>query len=1337
MEKQHNTEEKKVQTQEESQLFQEKEGGNKEGQQHEKHEKQEQHQRQEEQDEQKMANLMKQAKEDFHTRLTEYLEGGNPVLRMNGKTKEFEIRFGTNTRPGGSRPVSKLDYDNVVKQIRAVGFKPDQKNGDKGIEMLRINTEYMDKNGQVKQSNIRAELLGIDMIQDYCKTNSLEKVATPTANIENKIKFTQKSSTIGKDGKYQKPIDLPDMNFRVSYQLEQDYQLKSPVVSGIVSKWADNKKNFRCMNRVRFEHPELPINIDLSIVRTNAKVNGVQFMTYTIQQAKVFENVPTYEIELEVDNARVGNGTKYQTVESIMEAIRKATRIILGGIQGSNYPISFTERNSVYRTYMRMMHGIDFQPRNIRSGDFIGPDSYTLQIENILEASDDSSVPNIRDHYSVTDKADGDRKMLFVSHDGKIYFIDKNMNITFTGCKTGEKTIFLSLIDGEHIKYDKNRNFINLYAAFDIYFVNGKSIREREFMFDLDVDISIDEETEDKKKKEHSRKTEYRLPLLNRFTSILKPSSIINENNVVWKEIIGKKGEKGWMDQKSGKIVKVEPKKNVACGIRVECKKFYFTTASTTIFEGCSNILSNVADGVFDYETDGLIFTPSNTGVASNRGGVAGPLRKTTWDMSFKWKPIESNTIDFLVSVKKDNTGKDKISNIFQDGLNTQGATDVVQYKTLILMCGFNEKEHGYENPFNDIIHERLPHADSKHLENEDLYQPVPFNPTDPYDEKGSICNIFLKNDGQKQLMLAEDGDHFQESTIVEFRYDKSKEPGWRWIPIRVRYDKTQKLLAKQPEYGNAYHVANNNWHSIHNEITEDMIRTGEGVPDRSNLGEGDVYYNECYNEESKTVALRNFHNLYIKKKLVLAVSEPGQSLIDYAVGRGGDIPKWKAARLGFVLGIDLFSKNIMDPVKGACARYLNECKKTNRLFYAIFVNGNTALNIRDDDAVTDQKEKQIVNAIFGQGIKDERVLGKGVFKRYGIAETGFNISSCQFALHYFFENPKVLHGFMRNLAECTKINGYFIGTCFDGSSIFDLLKKKQKGETHTFMTSTYNGKSKKICEIAKKYDETGFAEDETSIGYAIDVYQESINKVCREYLVNFKYLVRILENYGFTPLTKDEAIQMGLPNSSGLFSELFATLEKEVQEDARKKSDYKQATNMTTTEKNISFLNRYFVFKKTTTVSAEKIAKLLMNAKKISSAFESDDEEEEDAKELKAALEKEDRLKSPVRGQIKKLKARVDLKAMSNGIPSSGIQLKDDYDEEDEEKDDELEEAEKEDEEYEKETKQDKEDEKETKEDKEEKEDEEYEKEEEEETKQDKEEEKEMPIEKPIILKK
>jgi hypothetical protein len=57
----------------------------------------------------------------------------------------------------------------------------------------------------------------------------------------------------------------------------------------------------------------------------------------------------------------------------------------------------------------------------------------------------------------------------------------------------------------------------------------------------------------------------------------------------------------------------------------------------------------------------------------------------------------------------------------------------------------------------------------------------------------------------------------------------------------------------------------------------------------------------------------------------------------------------------------------------------------------------------------------------------------------------------------------------------------------------------------------------KKIYELTKQYSQTGFPDDENSIG-CFDVYQESINKTFREYLVNYPLLVRMMENYGFIP---------------------------------------------------------------------------------------------------------------------------------------------------------------------------------------------------------------------------
>ena len=69
------------------------------------------------------------------------------------------------------------------------------------------------------------------------------------------------------------------------------------------------------------------------------------------------------------------------------------------------------------------------------------------------------------------------------------------------------------------------------------------------------------------------------------------------------------------------------------------------------------------------------------------------------------------------------------------------------------------------------------------------------------------------------------------------------------------------------------------------------------------------------------------------------------------------------------------------------------------------------------------------------------------------------------------------------------------------------------------------------MFEITKKYNSMvqDFKADETSVGLPIQVYQESIGKTFTEYLVNFEYFIRLMEDYGFTLLPKEELRQMKL----------------------------------------------------------------------------------------------------------------------------------------------------------------------------------------------------------------
>ena len=147
-------------------------------------------------------------------------------------------------------------------------------------------------------------------------------------------------------------------------------------------------------------------------------------------------------------------------------------------------------------------------------------------------------------------------------------------------------------------------------------------------------------------------------------------------------------------------------------------------------------------------------------------------------------------------------------------------------------------------------------------------------------------------------------------------------------------------------------------------------------------------------------------------------------------------------------------------------------------------------------------------------------------------------------------------------------------------------MKDKKQNESLVIMDRNNN----KLLEVTKQYDRDEFSDNISCLGYGINVFQESINKTFREYLVNYDYLIQILENYGFVQLTTDEATKMGLTRGSGSFKDLFDIMNMEIKRDASKKNEYGTAYKMTAEQRRISFLNNYFIFKKVRNVDINDV---------------------------------------------------------------------------------------------------------------------------------------------------
>ena len=1270
-------------------------------------------------------------KEKLHQLLKVYLESNPAVKNPSEGVSELEVRFGTQS----AHPITKIHWNRVVQELLSCGFQTDNL---EGVQMLRVIPKVRDaETGQYRTDKIRVELVGTDMIQEYCKTNSVEKIQHQSNFYYHKMKMTQKAvpkslRSGGGGGEPGNVVDFKDFEFRVAYNMEKDFTAGTGFVAAIIreDEWQNTKKLFRCMNRVQFSHPQFPILADLSIVKSSMRKRDdrtkmIEFLT--VQQAEVFKRSETYEIELEIDNSRVGRGTAWDTPEKLGKAIRQVVRIIMNGIQNTRYPIGLQERENVLRSYMQLIHGDTWNGARILPRNFIGPSSISIQMENIVPLDKAVvGIPNIRKQYTVTDKADGERRLLFVApKTGRVYMIDMNMNVVFSGMVAEDRELFDSLLDGEYIAYDRNRKWINRYAAFDVYYLGerdrkrqeGRDARaaasrgkEREFMHEEVRDVqkggegavdNMGEKGEGKGGEEFGGAGSEEWV---RSSSVREYPFLLEDEDVEEKEMgVGKKkGEEGAVEGSSKKeaeqlrnsrlsllrqfVDKVRLKsilqgeESVGGGgsgdnFQLYCKTFYSgevlgDLGEENIFELCGRIWAKIMDGTYPYQTDGLIFTPRHLPVGCNKVTESCATAKKKWAWSLKWKPPEMNTLDLLVTYKKDDKGRpeihtsfsnevldlgavspvgevDSVSGVVDVGLGVGGSVvgGMTQYRTLVLCCGSDK--YGYLNPWEDVLQEKWPPALRREEEDGRVsgafagrgakreYYAVPFVGSDPYEPTACYANIPLYNTGKDLVMRTTEGagDFFEDNTIVEFSYDRSKPAGHRWIPLRVRYDKTAELRDPDPRiqnYGNDWTTCDSIWKSLHRPITVDMITTGNGILDMEKLTiggeEGEtVYYSRDLGQkryESATKGLRDFHNLYVKRKLILggcslgggggrrgrgAVGrdggEEGTKMIDFAVGKGGDLNKFIQAGVSFVYGVDIAKDNIQNVMDGICARYLESHRVigSNKIPWGLFQVGDCTRNLRKGEAFSTEKDRVISRGVYGQGAKNTAVLERmPLVKRvFGWGENGFEVGSCQFALHFFCENATKFHGFMQNLTENMKIGGVFVCTTFDGQRLFEKLRGVSEGDSWTLYGSGVHG-GERIFQLTKRYAETGFPSDEMGLGYGVDVYQESINKTFREYLVHPEFLKSVMFDYGFTLVRREEAEQIGFERGTDTFDALHNSMLKEARFGGGgggngrggAVGEYGMAEKMSREEKEVSFLNRYYIFRKRHMVDAGEVLK-------------------------------------------------------------------------------------------------------------------------------------------------
>ena len=1006
-------------------------------------------------------------------------------IKHNSNDVEFEVIFRSPQKSG----FKTTEFESVVKMLRSLFSTTIE-------ETLTIS---------LMDSPFRFTIKGNDQIKQYCKTNKISKEMEQDTIIEKKNRLKQ--------------VVVEDYNFRVNVNREQVIPFDTNAVRRILRDWEGLEKTFRYRKRYSFLTKDNRFRYDMTVVKSSTTrekrnesrrmkksqvksqlkkfimrpsgvvdfdewwnslnpndmvtVMGKQIQEMipkkNVRASKVFTNPHNFEMELEY----LGKGNEKQAMNELVNY----SGIVLQKLQKNYFLLSENAKRSYFNSYKVVT----------KDSRFIGPQPITLERNHVASYEYDEypNVVSIRKDYCVTDKADGERNLLYIAQDGEAIMINRKNEIKSFGCKFSG--FYDTIIDGEYIQRRKDGSQVAMFMAFDIYFHNNVDIRNRYFF-----------RTEQEKVNPNSLKT--RLEILQEFQEFVNsPNSmkVKDKKGTVQPKFMLKTFYFGdTQDYYPERSKAIEQYRELLRNTSNEEEKQEIEEnitnlkSDTMIFKKATYLMEQD----FPYHIDGLIFTPVHLEVNQERFQTIQKAKKGgRWNSCFKWKPSEENSIDFRVKIIEDENNKDKIAYINQDG-------HTKRVKQCILHVGYDPKQHTKFNACR-VLNEGMIFNDE--------YSDTPFLPTIPYIKNAHIMSVEVDS---TNMIRCEDKSIIQNGDLVECRWNSENNS---WVPMRLRYN-------PRP---NDFSTAINVWKSIHYPVTKKMIVSGNVQQDETEH----VYYKNIKKRSDELKPLSDFHS-FVKKTLIKENTQPGSIMLDVSVGKGGDLNHWLSNSLGMCVGIDVSQDNLTNENNGACNRVLdkyNSKDKDSLLDNILLIWGDSGKSFSQNKCAKDVLNQYYLDIVFGN-IAETQISSSRLRKFYNIGNSkggyGFDAVSCQFSLHYFFKNELTLRTLLENVSYALKVGGKFFGTCLDGQTVYQKLNENN---------GTLEGmeKDKLLWKINKLYnkDFDRLPNTKDSLGVEVEVFMETIGSSEIEYLVNFEYLEKLAQEYNMRV------------ESIGLFEPLFS----------------------------------------------------------------------------------------------------------------------------------------------------------------------------------------------------
>ena len=502
---------------------------------------------------------------------------------------EFEIRLGKYEESSFTPGVSYEEFSRFFTYL--------EENCEK-VESQNYLDIYSKRFTRSDKEQVRVTLAGSSNIMDYCNSNVLP------LNTEHVTYQSKKKLAIASN------LDIAIYDMRLSLAQEQMYnsgdimkELKFGSLEEVNKAIYDADKQFRYKKRISYVSRDGMFRYDLTQTKQVYDGRGIRY-DKSLNTSSVFEQGPVYEVEVEL----LYNGEYSANLPKILGS--NLTDIIVGQIttimqirQDNELVIDnyhkediikdllslYLDKSNVDKEFDEYYNRKDKQYNKI----FPGAKVSTLEKGNVIhDLTRKEQKPYIYNDYTVTDKADGERFLLFIDSKGFVYLIDDRLNTLRTDMRVSSREKLEStLLDGELvITFDNSVKVYNYYAFDIIYLHNDKIYKDPLFP---------------KSERDRARSRFYNLESV---TKTLRAQEIPKINGV---SIIN-------INIKNYKVINgVDPEK---------------------MKSNCEFIWSRRDKG-FKYELDGLIFTPKYDSY---------PIGKL-WASALKWKPPSENSIDFLI----------------------------------------------------------------------------------------------------------------------------------------------------------------------------------------------------------------------------------------------------------------------------------------------------------------------------------------------------------------------------------------------------------------------------------------------------------------------------------------------------------------------------------------------------------------------------------------------------------------------------------------------------------------------------------------------------------------